>query len=837
MTLSPAKPHRPTQSAEKVSGCLTRPSTADRKALLRERFIEEIANYIVKHGGPDPAGRAHPSVKKIKVELLEVALERARARGLSPEWRPYHFSGHSGTYCRQNYVDEVLAKKIDSLLKEPRFNGDLVKLASEMSWDDVVAPLLERVGERTIEISMGQVCNKFGSSPLPMLKRYAEIKGTKILAEFRPYHMRRATSGTYDDPAMVEEVLVKKIDSLLKEHRFDGDLVKLATDIALDDLFAPLLDRVGERTIEVSMLAVGTKFANSPFAMIKRYAEIKGSKELDELRPYHMQKAARGFYNDPAMVNEVLAKKVDSLLKEPRFNGDLVKLATEITQQDLLAPLLDRVGERTIEVSMKRVGTKFADSPFTMVKRYAEIKGTTELDELRPYHMRKAASGFYNDPAMVDEVLVKRIDSLLKQSRFNGDLVKLATEITLHDLLAPLLDRVGERTVEVSMGSVGLKFANSPFAIVKRYAEIKGSKELDELRPYHMQVATSGTYDDAAIVDEVLTKKIASLLRDSRFNGDLVKLATEITQDELLAPIQDRVGERTIEVSMSRVGTKFAGSPFAMVKRYAKIKGIAFPYSQACFEGPPETRARRMRGDFNSYDRRLMKTPAGDYDTRKFGMRVFNSAEKTVVREMIVEAAHGILGDRSTNYLGLEDQHLSSLRLVREYLNLRPSTSVVVERDERVFAAMNSLRKHLPNGEGKDLAQVLLKKDSIEDAVRNLPGPFNLVNLDYVGHLAQSTIDTIQTLIDGRLEDRAIIAVTLQDTPLAKERTRTAGLGTDGARELHRIMKEIANPHYDVASYGEVNYAGGTGSKATPMVVLVFDLKRIPKKVGAQWAS
>jgi hypothetical protein len=66
-----------------------------------------------------------------------------------------------------------------------------------------------------------------------------------------------------------------------------------------------------------------------------------------------------------------------------------------------------------------------------------------------------------------------------------------------------------------------------------------------------------------------------------------------------------------------------------------------------------------------------------------------------------------------------------------------------------------------------------------------------------------------------------------------KERTKLTGLGADGARELHRIMKEIAKPHYDVASYGEVNYAGGTGSKDTPMVVLVFDLKKIPKKEGA----
>lgn len=720
-------------SDEKSPPSLSRLVPADRKAVLRERFIEEVADYIVKHSGADPRGLAHPSVKRIKVDILEIALDRARSRGLSEEWKPYHFRGHLGTYSNQLYVDEVVAKRIDSLLKQPYFKGDLIKLATEITYDNMIGPLYDRIGGRTIEVSLHQVASKFG---------------------------------------------------------------------------------------------------NRLFEMVKRYGEIRGTNVLEELRPYHMQKATYGIYNTPSIVDEVLVKKVDSLLHSPPFNGDLLKLATEVTFEELFAPLYDRIGNTTIEVSMGQIARKYAASPFQVLKRYNDIKGTKVLDDLLPYHMQKAARGTYNDPIVVDEVLVKKIESLLREPRFKGDLLKLATEITHSDLIAPLYDQLNNRAIEVSMGAVVNRFSNSPFFMVKRYCEIKGIKELDELRPYHMQRSVSGTYNDADMINEVLLRKIESLLNGPRFKGDLFKLVSEIAKDDLLTPLYDRIGKRTIEVSMGRVVDKFTCSPYQMLKRYAKIKKIPFPYSKACFEGSPETRARRMRGDFNSEDRRLMRTPAGDYDTRKFGMRVFNSEEKTVARQMIVEAAHRILGDRPIHYLGLEDQHLSSIRLIREYLNLSPRTSVVVERDNRVFSAMKSLRKHFPGGEGRDLNQVSFRNDSIENVITTLPGPFNLVNLDYVGYLAQSTVDTLRTLMEGRLEDRAIIVVTLQDTPRAKGRTEHAGLGENGARELHRIMKELAGPHYDVAPYGEVTYAGGTGSKQTPMVVLVFDLKRRLKNVS-----
>ena len=64
---------------------------------------------------------------------LEQALLVARSLGLPIEWRAYHFPSTVGTYANQEYITEVLVKKVNSLLGVPPYNNDLHKLLTEVT--------------------------------------------------------------------------------------------------------------------------------------------------------------------------------------------------------------------------------------------------------------------------------------------------------------------------------------------------------------------------------------------------------------------------------------------------------------------------------------------------------------------------------------------------------------------------------------------------------------------------------------------------------------------------------------------------------------------------------
>lgn len=705
---------------------------ATRKALLREQFISEVSEYLLLHKGPDSDGKAHPTVKRIQVDILENAIEQAKSRGLVGEWRPYHFTGHIGTYAQSKYVDEVLSKRIGALLQSPQFNGQLTALLTGASQKDLLSPLVDVIAGRHVLVSMGAVGNQFSRSPFAVLRRFCELQAPSVVSSLRPYHVNEAPKRTFDDPAIVDELLVLKVNQLLDDPKYKGRLVKLLTECTQDEILSPLAHELAGIEVTVSMKAVGEGFQNSPYKMLKRYLEVTRPADAQSFRPYHMQsKSPRGTFEDPLIVDELLRKHCDALVGSQRFGGDIFKFFTEATQAVLEQPFVDTLLNEPVEVSTFRLCTIHDGSVFRMLCKYRDLKGLAEeYQDLRPYHLSKASNGIFNDRDVTDELLVKKVDQILESERFGGSMIRLLTEARQQDFGTPFQCLLAGNPVEVSCWQLLFTFNSSVHAILKRYSQLKG-------RP--------------------------------------------------------------------------------------------FDANPACFIGTAETRARRLQGDFNALDRRIMRTVSGDFDTSKFGMRAFNSAEKSVARELLVESAVGVLRETSVKYLGLEDQHLESIRLVRSYLNLSPDESVIVERDTRVFKAMNSLRKSLPNGEGKDLSKVKIIRGAAEDEIPHLEGQFNLVNLDFVGHLSQSNVDCIRGLLSGRLEDKAVIAVTLMDTPLARERTQRAGFGPNGARELPRIISEVSKEPdlYTVETIGEVAYSGGTGSRKTGMLTYFFSANRI----------
>ncbi len=493
--------------------------------------------------------------------------------------RPYHMSkAPRETWQNPEIADEVLKKKCDALVSK-EFDGDLTRFCLEVTLDHLRSPLQDAVGGGVVSVSMGGLGNSFNGSPYEMTQRYLEVIGRKEEYKwFRPYHMSKASLGTWQDAEIANEVLKKKCDALVRES-FGGNLTKFCSEVTLEDLLSPLQDAVGDAIIPVSMGRLGKSFNASPYEMAQRYLELIGRKdEYNWFRPYHMSRAPRETWQNPEITDEVLKKKCDALMRES-FGGNLTRFCSEVTQDHLLTPLEDAVGNTVIPVSMTGPGNSFKSSPYKMAQRYLELIGQGEQYRwFKPYHMSKAPLGTWQDPEMVNEVLKKKCDALVTE-RFGGNLTKFCSEVTSEDLLSPLQDAVGDTVIQVSMGGLGKYFKASPYEMAQRYLEVIGRRdEYNWFRPYHMTMAPLGTWQDPEIVNEVLRKKCDALVRES-FEGNLTKFCLEVNQHQLISPLQDAVGDTVIPVSMHSLGLSFKGSPFEMAKRYLEVIGRKEEYS------------------------------------------------------------------------------------------------------------------------------------------------------------------------------------------------------------------------------------------------------------------
>ena len=79
-------------------------------------------------------------------------------------------------------------------------------------------------------------------------------------------------------------------------------------------------------------------------------------------------------------------------------------------------------------------------------------------------------------------------------------------------------------------------------------------------------------------------------------------------------------------------------------------------YTEACFVGSRETRKRRIEGSLTTRALKNMKDENGNYYLGYLGFRAFNTQNKEVVRDIMVEEAIGVLGDEPVSYLGFETE-------------------------------------------------------------------------------------------------------------------------------------------------------------------------------------
>jgi hypothetical protein len=356
-------------------------------------------------------------------------------------------------------------------------------------------------------------------------------------------------------------------------------------------------------------------------------------------------------------------------------------------------------------------------------------------------------------------------------------------------------------------------------------------------KPYHMTRASMGTWKQQEMIDEVLKKKCDSLLRDC-FDSNLTRFCCEVTQKQLLSPLIETHNGREISVSMGAVINKFSGSPYLIAKLYHKLLGRPFTYTPECFMGPPEARKRRQSGELSTADLKKIRLRDGTLDTKRYGFKNFVAADKAAVRQFMVEIIEDTVKDRSVNYLGLETEQFLSLRALYERVNLSPTDSLVVEQDTRTFKAMTATVKRLPNGEGRALQKVDLRNNEIERELEVIPDrsfQFNVVNLDYLGHMSQSKEYCLQLLLEKRLLDNeALVFVTLQDNELARTRAAAAGYTTDQASAVDKELLRLAgSTGHKAQRLAWLHYEGGSGGKGgAQMLWLAYKVTR--EDIGAE---
>ena len=810
----------------------------------QEELINQTAEYILANGGPDPDGKAHPDMGKMFVEDLEAAIKkiekiskdeyvypdrRAQAvKLIEGGIRPYHFKATQGVWKDAGYVAEVLEKKFDQLLGE-NFGGDLAEMIGGIGARDIKKPLKDKVGERVVEVSMSAVAHSYGGS-YPMVIAYLKIKADKYDQELKiegkdpkterniyreyqnglkPYHMNKSLAGTPEK--YCEEILEKRID-LLVDGKFEGSVGRMLAGVTQEDLKENFFERVGDHDFKVPMSSVAVNsYRGSPYPMVIEYLRIK-------------------------------ADKFDQEQAEKKDRGEDVSSSRNI---------------------------------------YREYQ-----NGLKPYHMKTSPKGTIKQKRQEgleeqeevlknksEEILEKRID-LLVTNKFGRSVGRMLGEVIGDDLIENFFERVGDHDFEVRMSSVARSYGLSPYPMVIAYLRIKADKYDEELvakkergedvsdsrniyreyqnglKPYHMNQSPKGTSEKYR--EEILEAGIDKLLEE-KFGGDHRVMLAKIRTRDLIENFTERVGDHDFEVSMSSVLMSYMGSPYRMMKAYYAIKKRPFPYTAECFMGSEELRRSRINGELTPYDRSKFILPSGEIDNnalseyyKRIGIASFDSRDKALVRQIIMEEAGRVLGPVDVRYLGLESVEFRSLKLAHRLLNLEAGESIVFEREGRVFNAMKEQQERAKKGEGEAeylgvLKEVEIVQDDIADGLRklseeNVANPkakkrFNLINLDYVGHMSRKKEASFGDIFKGDVvDDIGMIYVTLNNTPQSKARAANAGYPDD---PVDAVIAAMERQNQETGSKYKINrefinYTGGTNQRiGSEMVVVCFRVERI----------
>lgn len=729
------------------------------------------------------------SVFKFVSKYIEVNGLATRYR----ELRPYHFAVAAHGTLTQEVVNTLILARGDELF-EHKYHKTPKAFLAGTSYKELFAPYVDYIKGSRFEVSMKVVREYLDSSPWNFIQSYFRLKKMDaVLAELEPTGLYRLPRGISEPEKgrLYDSQIKTRIDHILGT-KFNANMHSLISNITADDIR-------GDGRVESAFKACGS----SVFGFVWRYLEITNQAEAyRDLRGYHFRSPAKGSLKQDAL-DEILVAKLDGVLAQ-EYLGDLPAMIASISVTQIASRLLQVVNGEVFRVSCKQLRETY--SKFESIKRYLKLKGCeATFNDLQPYHV--GALGIFDERAISDGLIKKRLDDLLI-GKFKGDLAALISNISRVQIVDPFHDIIAGRQFEVSLLRLfDLPDTASTFKIVKRYLELSDQAEAARcLRPFHLTKSHDADPQDYI---SLLDLKCRSLVLKY---GGFKPMLLNISAIDFEAPVRVSLANMELDVGFSSVfSSVFRGSPYTVVRSYCKQNSILFPYGKYCLIGPPETRLRRMEGRLSSKDRVRTLSDKGVVDTSAYGFRHFSSPGKMDVRRKIVDIAGEYATNSGIKFLGLETERFELVRLLALAHNFDAENSVIVERDPRVFNAMRSFQKVRSRGL-KEISGIKIIQSDIESAIAKLEQKFNVVHLDFFGHLTPRRLRSIGQLFSANsLEPKSLLVITLGGSSLDQARGLNAGIEESPEIAISMHLKTISD--FKIQHIVTSVYSGGERGK------------------------
>jgi hypothetical protein len=339
----------------------------------------EVFLYLCENDGVDQNFRAHPQKAVIRYDDLAPALKAAKKLGFCAELKPYHVSRVKGLWEQQNWIDEIILKRVDTLCYG-RYGGELLKLCAHVQAREFLQPLEEVIKGKVHRISVLQPLEAiYRASPYQIVQRYIEITGqVEKYQDLRPYHFSCASQGTYSNSEVAFEVVSKKIKSLLK-LQYGGDFAKLCANVDQAEFLSPFIDRVAKKDMLVKMAVAAKIYNDSLYTMLKTYIEREGlGEKYAAFKPYHMSTASQATYQNSEYVKEVVVKSCKYQIANS-FGGSESAFLDYGTIPQICQPFFEKIAGRQFEVCSDSAVKAFGERSTRIKKLYMKERNKISL--------------------------------------------------------------------------------------------------------------------------------------------------------------------------------------------------------------------------------------------------------------------------------------------------------------------------------------------------------------------------------------------------------------------------------------------------------------------------
>ncbi|MDP3734598.1 MAG: hypothetical protein Q8R37_05200 [Nanoarchaeota archaeon] len=350
----------------------------------------------------------------------------------------------------------------------------------------------------------------------------------------------------------------------------------------------------------------------------------------------------------------------------------------------------------------------------------------------------------------------------------------------------------------------------------------------EDLESYDFPKAPHNIWNDndkpSSCARQVTKKLIQVLAREKGVNYTTLEGFKELLPELIIETFRNK--------PLNSFGTTLGGmiqvadnnSPSAavinLIKKDDEFKGLRKLITLEVLSGRCKTRKERLDGNYSSQIIRK-HIEENILNLSDLGFYSFADGEKSVVREILAEEALHHFGDKMISYFGLEGPIFGSYFALDSVIKIDVKKSLVPERNKRNYNLMrkiarsNEVNKML-NGSSLRSLEIVLK--NAEDALNDTEKIFDLIFLDWLGHLSPSGIRQLN-LSYSHLNEGGMIAATININKVSQSRYHKQ---TGFSMQQEDYLQEWAEQNK--LYYNDIDYIGGDKIK-TPMKLVIMKNK------------